>query len=47
MAVGWRQRQQTRVDLREPLESKGIQWIPESVATIDAPSKRLVLRTVL
>ena len=45
MAVGWRERRQTRVDLREPLESKGIQWIPESVTTIDAPDNRLVLRT--
>ncbi len=43
IAVGWRNREQTRVALREPLESKGVQWIAESVATIDAPAKRLVL----
>jgi len=45
MAVGWRERNQTRVPLREPLESKGIRWIAENVETIDAPNNRLVLRT--
>ena len=44
MAVGWRQREQIRVHLGGPLESKGIEWIPESVETIDAPGNRLVLR---
>ena len=45
MAVGWRRREQTRVPLREPLESKGIEWMAENVETIDAPNGRLVLRT--
>lgn len=27
IAVGWRTAQQTRVELREPLEKKGIEWI--------------------
>jgi sulfide:quinone oxidoreductase len=43
IAVGWRQPAQTRVDLRTPLESKGIQWIAEPVATIDAPGNALTL----
>jgi sulfide:quinone oxidoreductase len=42
MAVGWRERKRICVPLREPLESKGIRWIPESVETIDAPNNRLV-----
>lgn len=45
MAVGWREREQIRVRLKEPLESKGIEWIPESVETIDAPGNRLILRS--
>jgi sulfide:quinone oxidoreductase len=45
MAVGWRRREQTRVPLREPLESKGIGWMAENVEAIDAPNARLVLRT--
>ena len=44
VAVGWRDREATRVSLREPLESKGVQWIAENVETIDAPNKRLTLR---
>jgi sulfide:quinone oxidoreductase len=43
IAVGWRTREQTRVELRSPLESKGIQWIAESVAAIDVPEARLTL----
>ena len=27
VAVGWRTREKTRVELRDPLESKGIQWL--------------------
>ncbi len=45
MAVGWRQREQIRVLLKEPLESKGIEWIPEIVEAIDAPGNRLTLRS--
>jgi sulfide:quinone oxidoreductase len=44
MAVGWRHRQDTRVQLRGPLESKGVEWIADGVETIDAASRRLVLR---
>lgn len=36
VAVGWRKVEQTRVEMREPLESKGIQWIAEPVTQIDA-----------
>ena len=43
IAVGWRTRENTRVELREPLESKGIQWLPESVTAIDAPGNELTL----
>jgi len=43
MAVGWRDREKTRVQLREPLESKGVQWVADGVAAIDAPNKRLTL----
>ena len=43
MAVGWRNRSQTSVPLREPLESKGIQWIPERVDAIDAEQRQLTL----
>lgn len=44
MAVGWREREPMRVLWRDPLASKGVQWIPESVETIDAPNNRLTLR---
>jgi sulfide:quinone oxidoreductase len=43
MAVGWRDRKKTRVQLRAPLESKGVEWIAGGVAAIDAPNKRLTL----
>jgi sulfide:quinone oxidoreductase len=36
VAVGWRKTEQTRVEMRQPLESKGIQWIPEKIVAIDA-----------
>lgn len=44
IAVGWRNCEQTRVDLREPLESKGIQWMPNVVESIDAPKNTLKVR---
>jgi len=47
VAVGWRKPEQTRVAMREPLESKGIQWIPESVTQIDAPANSITLRSDL
>jgi sulfide:quinone oxidoreductase len=42
VAVGWRKTEQTRVAMREPLESKGIQWISEKVVTIDAPGNNVM-----
>ena len=43
VAVGWRDRQQTRVLLSEPLRAKDIEWIEGSVSTIDAQQRRLTL----
>ena len=45
VAVGWRQRERTRLHLRGPLESKGIEWLAESVQSIDAPQNSLQLRS--
>ncbi len=36
VAVGWRDREHTRVSLREPLQAKGIEWIANPVSAIDA-----------
>lgn len=43
IAVGWRKPEQTRVELHDPLESKGVQWLPQSVTAIDAPGNSLTL----
>ena len=43
VAVGWRDRQQTRVLLSDPLRAKDIGWIEGSVHAIDAPQRRLTL----
>ena len=43
VAVGWRDRTQTRVSLREPLSAKGVDWIDIPVASIDAEGRRLTL----
>jgi sulfide:quinone oxidoreductase len=43
VAVGWRQCEQTRVALQEPLQAKGVQWIAERVDRIDADTRRLQL----
>jgi sulfide:quinone oxidoreductase len=43
IAVGWRTRERTRVELRQPLESKGIRWHDEAVSHIDAASRTLRL----
>ena len=43
IAVGWRKPEQTRVELHDPLESKGVQWLPQSVTAIDAPGNALTL----
>jgi sulfide:quinone oxidoreductase len=45
VAVGWRTREKTRVELRDPLESKGIQWLPEAVTAIDAVGNELKLQS--
>ncbi|MEO8018631.1 MAG: FAD/NAD(P)-binding oxidoreductase [Pseudomonadota bacterium] len=44
IAVGWRDCAQTRVPMQLPLESKGVQWIPEAVESIDASANKLRLR---
>lgn len=43
IAVGWRKCEQTRIELQEPLQSKGVEWIAEPVAAIDAPLGKLRL----
>ena len=43
IAVGWRTREKTRVALREPMESKGIEWIEQPVTRIDATDNRITL----
>lgn len=43
VAVGWRNREQTRVELAGPLAAKQIEWIPEPVVTIDATANSLTL----
>lgn len=45
IAVGWRQREQTRVDLRKPLAAKGIEWHDEPADAIDAANNSLRLRS--
>jgi sulfide:quinone oxidoreductase len=45
IAVGWRQCEKTRVEMRNPLEDKGIQWYDEPVETIGAVKKSLRLRS--
>ncbi len=43
VAVGWRDRAQTRVAMREPLTARGIDWIDQPVRTIDAEHSVLTL----
>lgn len=43
VAVGWREREQTRVLLREPLAARGIEWIDQPVSAIDPQQRRLTL----
>lgn len=45
IAVGWRKCEKTRVSLREPLDSKGIEWHEEPVDAIDATNQSLRLRS--
>ncbi len=44
IAVGWRTPEQTRVAMQDPLEAKGVHWIPEPVVAIEAPASRLQLQ---
>ncbi len=43
IAVGWRNREQTRVALAAPLAAKGVEWIPEAVVTIDPQANSLTV----
>jgi sulfide:quinone oxidoreductase len=43
VAVGWRKPEQTRVEMHDPLTSKGIEWVPQPVTKIDADSNQLTL----
>jgi sulfide:quinone oxidoreductase len=44
VAVGWRSRAETRVDLQRPLDRKGIEFVPEHATAIDAVQRQLTLR---
>jgi sulfide:quinone oxidoreductase len=43
IAVGWRTREQTRVDMRRHFQSKGVEFIPELATSIDAGQRKLTL----
>lgn len=43
VAVGWRDRAQTRVSLHDPLTAKGVDWIDTPVVSIDAEGRILTL----
>ncbi|MCB1625070.1 MAG: NAD(P)/FAD-dependent oxidoreductase [Pseudomonadales bacterium] len=43
VAVGWRSVEKTRVELRAPIESKGIAWRTGTVSAIDAPANTLTI----
>ena len=45
VAVGWRRPEQTRVEMHDPLESKGVQWLPHPVKQIDATASTLTLES--
>lgn len=44
IAVGWRKSEQTRVDMRQPLGSKGIEWHTQPVIGIDAAANQVTLQ---
>ncbi|MGC8517712.1 MAG: NAD(P)/FAD-dependent oxidoreductase [Steroidobacteraceae bacterium] len=44
VAVGWREREKTRVAMREPLATHGIEWVEQPVESIDAEHRMLTLR---
>jgi sulfide:quinone oxidoreductase len=41
IAVGWRNREQTRVELQQPMDKKDVQWIARTVTNIDAAKSQL------
>jgi sulfide:quinone oxidoreductase len=43
IAVGWRNREQTRVELSAPLGAKGIEWIPEPAVAIDPAANTVAI----
>jgi sulfide:quinone oxidoreductase len=43
IAVGWRKPEQTRVEMHDPLEARGIQWLPFPATAVDAPGNSLTL----
>ena len=43
IAVGWRKPDQVRVEMHDPLTSKGIDWKPQSVTQIDADGRQVTL----
>jgi sulfide:quinone oxidoreductase len=43
IAVGWRRCEQARVDLQEPMQAKGVQWLARRVDRIDTATNRLQL----
>jgi sulfide:quinone oxidoreductase len=44
IAVGWRTREQTRVEMRRPFDRKGVEFIPELATAIDAPGRKITLK---
>ena len=43
VAVGWRTREETRVDLAGPLAAKNIDWVPQKATAIDADASQVVV----
>ncbi len=43
VAVGWREQEQTRVAMREPLAAHGIEWVEQLVTAVDAEHNVLTL----
>ena len=43
IAIGWREAEKTRVEMRAPLESKGIEWYDTPATSIDPVNRRVTL----
>ncbi len=43
IAVGWRKPEQVRVEMHDPLEARGVQWLPYPAASVDAAGNALTL----